>query len=90
MPGFWELPTAAGLATLLRELGLPADARLDAVGRFSHAITDTVYACHVYEATFSGDLPDGYQWVALGRAREIPITTISAKAIAVLSLAEQG
>ena len=89
MPGFWELPTAGGLATLLRELGLPAGARLDAVGRFSHAITDTVYACRVYEATSSAHLPDGYRWVALGRAREIPITTISAKAIAVLSRAEQ-
>ena len=89
MPGFWELPTAGGLATLLQDLGLPADARLEAAGRFSHAITDTLYTCHVYEATSSGDLPQGYQWVALARAREIPITTISAKAIAVLSLAEQ-
>lgn len=89
MPGFWELPTAGGLASLLPELGMPADARLEAAGRFSHAITDTLYTCHVYEATSSADLPQGYQWVALARTREVPITTISAKAIAVLSLAEQ-
>lgn len=90
MPGFWELPTAGGLATLLKELGMAPDARLAAAGSFSHAITDTLYTCHVYEATSSVDLPDGYRWVALAGAREIPITTISAKAIAVLSLGEQG
>ena len=90
MPGFWELPNAAGLAILLRELGMPADARLYSAGTFSHAITDTLYTCHVYEATSSGDLPDGYRWVALAQAREIPITTISAKALAALSLAEPG
>ena len=88
MPGFWELPTAGRLAALLPEIGMPSNAWLAAVGKFSHSITDTVYTCRVYEARAYEDVPKGHRWVTLAQTREIPVATISAKALRVLSPAE--
>ncbi len=81
MPGFWELPTVEGLSGALPDpwpVGLREVSRL---GAFSHAITNTSYACQVYEAHAESSRVSGYRWVAVADLRRKPLATISKKAL---------
>jgi A/G-specific adenine glycosylase len=69
MPGFWELPGPDGLT-----LGEPA-------GSFSHAITHHQYTVTVYPARAPRRLPAGARWIALSDLPTLPLTTITRKAL---------
>ena len=69
MPGFWELPGPDGLT-----LSEPA-------GSFSHAITHHQYTVTVYPARAPRRLPAGYCWIPLSDLPTLPLTTITRKAL---------
>jgi A/G-specific adenine glycosylase len=75
MPGFWELPTADGL-----QLGEP-------LGSFPHAITHHRYRVTVYAARSPRCLPEAGRWVALRDLAGLPVTTITRKALRLISAA---
>ena len=83
MPGFWELPTVEGPADALARLGPLRSASRVHSGTFSHAITDTSYDCRVYEASARGDPGEGYRWMSVDELSEVPLATISRKALRV-------
>ena len=81
MPGFWELPQRAAKKLdedCLLDLGIKLGGEL---GRFRHAITFRSYRGRVYRAKLVGPLPPGYGWIAAGRLDEIPLTTVTRKAL---------
>jgi A/G-specific adenine glycosylase len=91
MPGFWELPQAEGPrldAGCFRALGIESDGRL---GEFRHAITFRNYRGRVHRAVLAGKAPKGYRWIPQSRLPELPLTTITRKALAAAeSAADKG
>jgi len=71
MPGFWELP----------ESGAPRLVRGEPLGRFRHAITFHQYTVTVHPARLRGARPAGYRWVSRGELAQLPLTTITRKAL---------
>ncbi|HUG81140.1 MAG TPA: A/G-specific adenine glycosylase [Bryobacterales bacterium] len=81
MPGFWELPERAAetlAENCLQDLGIQL---VEELGRFRHAITFRSYRGRVYRAKLGGLPPPGYRWIAAGRLDEIPLTTVTRKAL---------
>jgi hypothetical protein len=90
MPGFWELPQAEAPrldASCFRALGIECDGLL---GEFRHAITFRNYRGRVHQGTVSGVAPKGYCWVSRSRLPELPLTTITRKALAAGYAAQKG
>ncbi len=81
MPGFWELPAVEGPPGALRDFGPLGRSVARELGAFSHAITNTNYACRVYEARAESSQRSAYLWVALSDLRRLPLATISKKAL---------
>ena len=81
MPGFWELPSVEGSVDALLRLGPLRSAGPMHSGAFAHAITDTRYDCRVYEASARSDPGRGYRWMSLDELSEVPLATISRKAL---------
>ncbi len=81
MPGFWQLPAAEGGPSELRDVGPLGSVDPETVGRFSHAITDTLYTVDVYVAEAHQSLSRQYRWVPLAELGELPLSTISRKAL---------
>lgn len=81
MPGFWELPSVEGAADALGRLGPLRSASPMYSGAFAHAITDTSYRCRVYEASALSDPGEGYRWMSVDELAEVPLATISRKAL---------
>ena len=82
MPGFWELPVAQG-SRLEEEPFAALGVRLARpLGEFRHGITFRSYRGKVWEAVLEGKRPGEYRWIASGRRAVLPVTTISAKALA--------
>ena len=81
MPGFWELPTAEGSWRNLPSLKALRALRWKRVGAFTHGITNTSYACSVYETDAAGGTASGYTWVARTRLRSLPLATLTSKAL---------
>ncbi|BDC49921.1 hypothetical protein F183_A22370 [Bryobacterales bacterium F-183] len=70
LAGFWELPfDLAGVRDLER------------VGSFGHQITFRKYTCDVVRGRVGRKVPVGTEWVARERLAELPLTTISKKAL---------
>lgn len=80
MPGFWELPDGETLDAALGELH-PAPTGLDRLGAFSHAITDTRYACQVFDGPYPESAPRHCRWMPVAELGALPVTTISKKAL---------
>ncbi len=72
MPGFWELPALDAVAPS----GPPVR-----IGSFAHSIVNTRYQVQVWRGAAS-QTPAGMEWFALNRLAEIPVTTVSRKALA--------
>jgi adenine-specific DNA glycosylase len=74
MPGFWEMPERDDLAGAVegRELG-----------RFRHSITHHNYSYAVISATLYGK-PKGYRWATTEDLAQLPLTTITKKALDVI------
>lgn len=72
MRGFWELPGAAEA---------PAARPLDHLGKFSHSITNNLFEVSVDRAGLRA-APPGCVWVPVNRLGEIPVSTITRKALA--------
>ena len=86
MPGFWELPYLEGVKlnpALFTELGLTVGPK---IGEFKHSITDRIFQGSVYEATLEAKRPQEYRWIPPNRLHQIPVTTISRKALGVQRL----
>ena len=81
MPGFWELPTVEGSWRNLSSLEPLRTVRWKRVGAFTHGITNTSYACSVYETDAAGRPASGYSWVARTRLSSLPLATITSKAL---------
>ena len=81
MPGFWELPSAEGPCAALTGLGPLVAVHPVRERGFSHAITDTRYACTVHAAVASREPGPGYRWVSPEELRDLPLATISRKAL---------
>jgi adenine-specific DNA glycosylase len=82
MPGFWELPQAEGARLderCFQDLGIESDGLL---GEFRHAITFRSYQGRVFGGVLAGRAPQGYRWVPRARLIELPVTTITRKALA--------
>jgi A/G-specific adenine glycosylase len=82
MPGFWELPQAEGARLderCFQEFGIECDGLL---GEFRHAITFRSYRGRVFGGVLAGRAPQGYRWVPQARLIELPVTTITRKALA--------
>lgn len=81
LPGFWELPHVEGKPLQMEtELGLRPNP--GCLGRFAHAITSTRYTCRVYRASLAGPLRSEFRWTSAVELRELPVTTISRKSLA--------
>lgn len=80
MPGFWELPAGETLEAALGALR-PPPADLDRLGAFSHAITDTRYACQVFDGLYAVSAPQQCRWMSVDELEALPVTTISKKAL---------
>jgi A/G-specific adenine glycosylase len=90
MPGFWELPQAEGArldAGCFWDLGIESDGLL---GEFRHTITFRSYRGRVFGGVLAGRSPQGYRWVPQARLIELPVTTITRKALAAAARAEPG
>ena len=75
LAGFWELPEADQLP----------GARIEAsAARFRHTIVNTNYFFDVHRG-FTGRCPKGFEWVALAKIHEIPLSTTAKKALACLA-----
>ena len=68
--GFWELPDAEAVVNA---------EWTQRVGHFSHAIMNTVYRFEVVRAS-AFLMPEGYEWVTLGRQVGSPLSTVTRKA----------
>ncbi len=80
LAGFWELPEAADLP----------EARLDgACGEFRHAITHHRYRVRVVRAQLRQEPPDGLRWVPRSRLGDLPLTTMTKKALALVETPPQ-
>lgn len=77
MPGFWELPQAERIDDLER-LGIHCGQPL---GDFKHAITYRAITGHTYRAELSGARPAGHRWITATRRHQLPLTTITKKAM---------
>lgn len=80
MPGFWELPAGETLEAAHGEFH-PPPAGLDRLGAFSHAITDTRYACQVFDGLYAHSAPPQCRWISIAELEAVPVTTISKKAL---------
>ena len=80
MPGFWEVPAGETLEATLAEFH-PPPAGLDRLGAFSHAITDTRYACQVFDGLYARSTPQRCRWISVAELDAVPVTTISKKAL---------
>lgn len=80
MPGFWELPEGETLEAALGALD-PQPVGLDRLGAFSHAITDTRYACQVFDGLYPESAPQQCRWMSVAELEALPVTTISKKAL---------
>jgi A/G-specific adenine glycosylase len=81
MPGFWELPQAENEQPdpdCLASLGLTLKERLR---EFRHSITYHNYTITVFRAALRGPTPQGFRWRAVEELPEIPLTTITKKAL---------
>ncbi len=81
MPGFWELPVAQGPrlgADAFRMLGIRLERPL---GEFRHGITVRSYRGKVWEAVLEDQKPGEYRWIPPKRRAELPLTTVSTKAL---------
>jgi A/G-specific adenine glycosylase len=74
LAGFWELPEK-GLVRCEKSLELY---------RFCHRIVNNIFEVTIWKSIASK--PTGGRWVALDRLREIPLTTITRKALAAVKL----
>lgn len=80
MPGFWELPAPEDLPGLRSERIL---------GSFCHRITHRVYTITAVQGRIF-QTPDGFRWWARERLGELPLTTVSKKALRLLDEPKQG
>ncbi len=78
MPGFWELPQAEGPPEELTRLGLRI---AEKTGEFRHSITVRSFHGSVYPATLQAAKPADYRWVTAARRSQLPLTTITRKAL---------
>ena len=81
MPGFWELPTVERLSGQSPGQWPGGLREVRRLGGFSHAITNTNYACRVYEARAKTGRVSGYRWVEVADLCRMPLATISKKAL---------
>ena len=81
MPGFWELPMASGGAAELCALGFLGCVDGQELGAFAHSITNTRYCVRVYRAEFRGSVTRDQRWVSIRELSELPLSTISRKAL---------
>ena len=82
MPGFWEMPQAIGDETALRDIGLQLGERL---GTFRHGITTRSFRGVVCVASLETRKPEEYRWISAQQCTELPITTITKKALLILA-----
>ena len=74
LAGFWELP----------ESGQVPRARLESrIAGFRHTIVNTNYSYHVFRASLVR-IPPKFQWLALDKLHEFPLSTAAKKALACL------
>jgi A/G-specific adenine glycosylase len=71
LAGFWELPE-------MRDV--PAAERGECVGSFKHSITRHDYSVEVWRAQ-PAKAPKGFRWMAWGELAELPLATMSRKAL---------
>lgn len=86
MPGFWELPQAEAArldAGCFHALGIECNGLL---GEFRHAITFRNYRGRVHRGVLAGSAPKSYRWVSPTRLPDLPLTTITRKALAAAAL----
>ena len=69
LAGFWELPEKAALKP----------GKTVELYRFCHRIVNNIFEVTIWESTASK--PTGGRWVGFDRLREIPLTTITKKAL---------
>jgi adenine-specific DNA glycosylase len=95
MGGLWELPggelahgeaPATGLRRTLRErVGLDADG-LERAGSLEHVLTHRRLRLHVYRCEAAGRVrlsgPDAHRWLAPAKLTELPLATLTRKALA--------
>jgi A/G-specific adenine glycosylase len=74
MPSFWEMPEQGDL---------PEAVEQPQVGRFRHSITHHNYSYAVIPATLRGK-PKGYRWATTEDLVQLPLTTITKKALDVI------
>ena len=80
MPGFWELPTGGTADGVLKPLGIRS-VTVSRIGVFSHSITNTRYACEVYEGALAGAVARDCRRLPVSKLRQLPLATISKKAL---------
>jgi len=81
MPGFWELPQSSGAVfdpDCLAPLGIELGAKL---GEFRHGITTRAYHGQLFEGILRGEKDPQYGWVGVKQRAELPISTITQKAL---------
>lgn len=76
MPGFWELPQADDQHNSLAQLRLG-----EALGTFAHGITVRSFRGTVVRATLEGEKPSEWRWISPARRAQLPLTTITRKAL---------
>ena len=81
MPGFWELPEVTGAALADDCFDALGIRRGEHLGNFRHGITFRSYRGSVYRAKINGRAPAGYRWVPEQSLEEIPLTTVTRKAL---------
>ena len=81
MPGFWELPQAAGARADLLATGLAIPDQGEPLCTFQHAITDRVMTVRVFRARPAATSPRPARWLTLREAGRLPLSTIARKAI---------
>jgi A/G-specific adenine glycosylase len=74
LAGFWELPDKSSV---------PCEKSLE-LYRFCHRIVNNIFEVTIWKSTASK--PTGGRWVGLDRLREIPLTTITKKALTAVKL----
>lgn len=75
LAGFWELPEPGQL---------PQASLGDILGTIRHGIVNHSYTIAVHRASFSGTT-SGMEWIPADRLAALPVSTISRKALALLS-----
>jgi len=74
MSGFWELPEAHML---------PGAPLLETIRTFRHSVMNHAHRCQVV-ATQLEEAPPGFQWLLRSRLPELPLSTMTRKALGVL------